>query len=77
MTAELALAATKFGWECTNCHQLYDAMWRPNTLEKIWRPPVSLQWMIDKPTFRYCPSCGVEFGKEIECGEEICELRVE
>lgn len=77
MIAELALSATKFGWQCTNCHQLFDAMWRPVEPEKVWRPPVAYMWMADKPPFRFCPNCGIELGKEVPCGEEICELRVE
>ena len=62
--ANLALAATKFGWQCTNCHQLFDAMWRPIDDKKIWKPPVAYNWMLDKPPFNFCPTCGEGFSDD-------------
>ena len=69
--AELALAATKFGWQCTECHQLFDSMWRPIKPEKIWQPPLAYNWMIDKPPYNYCPICGVSFSKDESPTDEL------
>lgn len=71
--AELALAATKFGWQCTHCHQLFDSMWRPIKPEKTWQPPISFNWTIDPPPFNYCPNCGEEFKNN---DEPTSELRI-
>lgn len=77
MKAELAISATMCCWECTNCHQLFDAMWRPTTPEKAWKPPVTYAWTADRPPYRFCPNCGISLMGDMECGEEICELRME
>ena len=75
--ADLELMATQYAWGCSNCHAMYDAMWRPTTIEKTWAPPVTYLWMTDKPTYNYCPNCGQPFRKELGVnGEATCELRV-
>ena len=74
--ATLDLLATLYSWQCSNCHALFDAMWRPVALEKVWAPPVTYQWTADKPDFNYCPHCGACFRKEPACGEAVCEIRV-
>lgn len=72
MKASLDLTASLHGWQCSNCHQLFDAMWRPTKPEKAWAPPVSSNWAADRPTFNYCCNCGAEFtGKEPSYGDEI------
>lgn len=64
MGSELALNASMKCWECTNCHQLYNAIWRPVKGDKVVEPPKAYNWAADKPTYRYCPMCGAEFKKE-------------
>ena len=64
MEHDLVLAATKYGWQCTKCHQLFDFLWRPVDPEHVYKPPIPCNWMADKPTFSFCPSCGVKFGDD-------------
>lgn len=61
MEAKLELNAMQYGWSCTNCHQFFDAFWRP--AKKGWKPPEAYMWMADKPDFNYCPYCGAKFMK--------------
>lgn len=72
MQNELALAATKYGWQCSNCYQLFDFLWRPISPEKAYKPPIPCNWMADKPPFHFCPMCGVKFGEENADGAETC-----
>lgn len=67
--ATLELFATNYCWQCSNCHQKYDAMWRPT--DKPYQPLKAHMWTADKPTFRYCPMCGEPLE---ECGKDVCEL---
>ena len=69
--ADLVMAATKYGWQCTRCKQLYDSMWRPISEEKIWKPPVAYNWMLDKPPFNFCPVCGAAFRDEDKPTDEL------
>lgn len=69
MKASLDLTASLHGWVCSNCKQLYDAMWRPIANEKAWCPPATYSWPADKPTFNYCPNCGACFNKENPYGD--------
>lgn len=63
--ASLNLFATKYAWECSACHCLFDAAWRP--AEHPFKPPVHYEWSFDKPVFKYCPMCGEKFDtKETE-----------
>ena len=71
MKASLDLTASLHGWMCSNCKQLFDAMWRPIPIDKCWAPPIAYQWPADKPTFKYCPTCGAAFGEEPSYGDEI------
>lgn len=64
MSALLELFATQHCWECSSCHQKYDALWRPT--EKAFKPLPAYMWTTDKPTFKYCPMCGKKFGEEIK-----------
>ena len=71
MNASLDLTASCHGWMCSNCHQLYDAMWRPIPKEKAWAPPACFNWPADKPTFNFCEHCGARFSEEPGYADEI------
>ena len=60
--AKLELFATQNCWECSVCHQKFDALWRPTI--KPFKPLKRDMWTLDKPTFSFCPACGVEFDNE-------------
>ena len=69
--SSLDMSASFHGWVCSNCHQLYDAMWKPIPIDKAWAPPVQYMWVEDKPTFNFCSTCGERFEKEPDYGDEI------
>lgn len=71
MGASLNLSASYHGWVCSNCKQLFDCMWRPIEYRKAWIPPSNYIWPEDKPTFRFCPSCGEPIEKEPDYADEI------
>lgn len=73
MSASLELMATQSVWVCSNCHARFDAFWRHvEEGKKAYTPPKAYQWTSDKPTFNYCPQCGVSLRKESDSGEETC-----
>ena len=73
MRATLDLSGSLHGWVCSNCHQLYDALWRPIEKEKAWTPSSAFNWVADKPTFHFCCRCGANFTGGLDNGKTCSE----
>lgn len=57
--ATLDLFATGYCWQCSDCRQKFDALWRPT--EYPFKPNEAYRWTEDPPRFNYCPICGKHF----------------
>ena len=60
--AKLELDASKKGWRCSKCGLPVDCIGRPIFGDEVWIIQTkSINWIENKPEFRYCPGCGSPF----------------
>ena len=70
--AKLELDASQKGWRCSYCSLFIDCTGRPIFGDELWTiQTTSIHWIENRPSFNYCPCCGMPFEKVVFHGEEV------